>query len=82
MDDLLENLSEMKDIDIKNIKTNDLVDIRDVSVEGNLAKPERVREFIRQIKNPYCYKYGDFVIKAEFSSNGVSLEDRLQSIIS
>ena len=82
MDDLLENLSEMKDIDIKNIKTNDLVDIRDVSVEGNLAKPERVREFIRQIKNPYCYKYGDFVIQAEFSSNGVSLEDRLQSIIS
>lgn len=38
--------------------TAPLVDIRDVSVDKNLTREERVAEFIRQIKNPYCFKCG------------------------
>ena len=43
--------------DIKDLTTPDtLVDINDRSVNKDLPKPERIKEYIRQIKNPYCFK--------------------------
>lgn len=61
--------------------TSALVDIKDVSVDKNLTKEERIAEFIRQIKNPYCFKCGKFTIRAQFSESGVSLEDCLKQIL-
>ncbi len=61
--------------------TSALVDIKDVSVDKNLTKEERIAEFIRQIKNPYCFKCGKFTVRAQFSESGVSLEDCLKQIL-
>lgn len=61
--------------------TSALVDIKDVSVDKNLTKEERIAEFIRQIKNPYCFKCGKFTVRAQFSKSGVSLEDCLKQIL-
>ena len=58
-----------------------LVDIRDVSVDQSLPKEERIAEFIRQIKNPYCFRCGKFTVRAQFADNGVSLEDCLKQIL-
>lgn len=58
-----------------------LADIRDVSVDRNLPKEERIAEFLRQIKNPYCFKCGKFTVRAQFADNGVSLEDCLKQIL-
>ena len=58
-----------------------LVDIRDVSVDQSLPKEERIAEFLRQIKNPYCFKCGKFTVRAQFADNGVSLEDCLKQIL-
>lgn len=60
---------------------DDLVDISDVQVNRELSKPERIKEFVRQIKNPYCFRCGKFIVKATFADNGISLEDRLRSIL-
>lgn len=68
--------------DIKDLTTPDtLVDINDISVNKDLPKPERIKEYIRQIKNPYCFKCGNFVVTAKYSDKGLSIEDCLQSII-
>ena len=58
-----------------------LVDIRTVSVSKELPKEERIAEFVRQIKNPYCFNCGDFTIRATFASDGVTIEERLQGLI-
>lgn len=58
-----------------------LADIRDVSVDQSLPKEERIAEFLRQIKNPYCFRCGKFTVRAQFSSNGMSLEDCLKEIL-
>ena len=58
-----------------------LVDIRDVSVDQSLPKEEHIAEFIRQIKNPYCFRCGKFTVRAQFADNGVSLEDCLKQIL-
>lgn len=61
--------------------TSALADIKDVSVDKNLTKEERIAEFIRQIKNPYCFKCGKFTVRVQFSESGVSLEDCLKQIL-
>lgn len=58
-----------------------LADIRDVSVDQGLPKEERIAEFLRQIKNPYCFRCGKFTVRARFADNGVSLEDCLKEIL-
>lgn len=58
-----------------------LADIRDVSVNPNLPKEERIAEFLRQIQNPYCFRCGKFTVRARFARNGVTLEDCLKQIL-
>ena len=63
------------------IRTAELVDIRTVSVDMEKPKEERISEFVQQIRNPYLFKCGEFVVKASFSENGQSLEDCIKGII-
>jgi len=63
------------------IPTDELVDIRDVHVDASLPKLERIVEYIRQIKNPYHFKCGEFVVSVKYAKNGVSLEDCLERIV-
>ena len=58
-----------------------LVDIRDVSVSKELTREERISEFIRQIKDPYCFKCGRFTVRASFAADGATLEDCIKWII-
>ena len=60
---------------------DNLVDIREVSVEKNLPKEQRIESFVRQIKNPYRFRCGDFVVNASFSSGGLTLEECLKGIL-
>ncbi len=60
---------------------SELVDIRDVSVDPNLPREERIAEFVRQIKNPYLFRCGDFTIHAKYDPNGPSLEDCLKQAL-
>ena len=60
---------------------NELVDIRDVSVNKDLPKEERIADFVKQIKNPYRFRCGDFVINVCFASGGTTIEDCLKGIL-
>ena len=60
---------------------SELTDIRDIRINPALSKEERLEDFIRQIKDPYCFKCGKFTVRAQFSANGVSLEDCLKQIL-
>ena len=58
-----------------------LVDIREVSVNKDLPKEERIADFVKQIRNPYRFRCGDFVINACFASGGSTIEDCLKGIL-
>ena len=66
---------------MQNSLVTSLVDIRDVNVDKNLSKQERIAEFVRQIRDPYQFKCGNFTVTARFSENGPTLEDCLQRIV-
>ena len=63
------------------LNPQDLVDIRDVCGDKDLPKQERVAEFVRQIKDPYHFRCGKFVVTARFAEDGPTLEECLQRII-
>jgi hypothetical protein len=74
-------LEQMKNMDIRTVDPNDLIDLNDVHVDTNLPKIERIKDFIRQIKNPYCYKVGKTAVKVNYANDGVSLEERLENLL-
>ena len=75
------SISDMKSKDLSSIDRDALVDIRDVKVNTALPKRERALDFIRQIGNPYCFRCGKYIVKANFSQSGSSLEECLKGII-
>lgn len=58
-----------------------LVDIRDVKVNKDLPREDRIAEFVRQIKNPYRFKCGKFTVQASFAADGVPLEECIKGIL-
>jgi hypothetical protein len=57
--------------------SDNLIDIRDVSIDRELPKHERIAQYVSQIKNPYHFKYGKHTIRASFAENGPPLEECL-----
>ena len=47
--------------------TSELVDIETVHVREDLPVRERVKDYIRQIKNPYCYRSHGIVVRISFA---------------
>lgn len=62
-------------------RTGALVDIREVSVDKELSREERIAEFVRQIKDPYRFKCGRFTVQASFAAGGATLEECIKGIL-
>ena len=77
----IEQIEAMQNVDIRSVDPDTLRDIRDVKVNTDLPKRERILDFIRQIGNPYCYRHGKYVVKIGFADTDVTLEERMLSYI-
>ena len=62
--------------------TQTQVDIRDVKVDSSQGQPERIQSFLRQIKNPYCFKVGDVVVNVSYTEGGATLNDCFADMLS
>lgn len=59
----------------------ELVDIRDVMIDKSLTLEERVKSYVEQIKDPYCFKVGDVVVRVSYAGKDKSLTDSFTSMI-
>lgn len=64
---------------LRAIPMDELIDIRDVRINEKLSKEERIADYIKQIKNPYCYKYDKYRVITVFNEdeNSKTLEEHL-----
>lgn len=74
------NLEELREVDIRTVKPEKLVDITQIHIDENLEGKERAEEFIRQVKNPYCYMVGKMIVKASYSGDS-TLTERFQELV-
>lgn len=58
-----------------------LADIRTIRVDPSLPKEERIKEYLRQIKKPYCFKCGKFAVHVQYTPDGPSLEECLKQVL-
>ena len=75
------DLAQMKNVDIRTVDREALVDITEVQIDGKMPQKQRFDSFLRQIKNPYCYRCGNVVVKISFSDTDATLEDRLEQYL-
>lgn len=66
---------------IEGIDKSQLVDLRDVKIDQRLTKENRIKSYIKQVKNPYLFKVGDTAVRIRFTESGPSFEEKLLGII-
>ncbi len=54
---------------------SELVDIRDITIDTSLPVDERVKSYIQQIKDPYCFRVGDVKVRVSYSDTDRTLTD-------
>ena len=58
-----------------------LVDIRDVKVDRSLPVEDRIRSYVEQVKDPYCFRVGDVKVRVSFASNGRTVNDSFTDML-
>ena len=69
------NSENLKNVNLKTVDRSTLVDRSRIRLNPNLSHQDRLRDYVRQIKNPYCYLDGKTVVKITFSETETTLED-------
>ncbi len=72
------SIEDMKNVDVRTVDPETLVDVTKIVIDGRLSRKERIAEYLRQVKNPYCYRVGDVIVKNSFSNDGISLQERFE----
>ena len=71
----------MKSVDPKIVDRNALIQRSSVRLDPAASREERLRDFIQQIKNPYCYLDGKTVVKITFANTATTIEDCLENYL-
>ena len=62
------------------INRDELVDIATVKINTDLPVEERIKDYIKQIKNPYCYLCNGVVVRISFAGKS-KLSDCLKTAL-
>ena len=76
-----EELRKMKDVDIRTVDKNQLVDLNSVVIDESRPVQERMMSFIQQIGNPYCFRVGDVAVKVVYKENGPTFQQNLEDML-
>ena len=72
------SVETMRSVNPKTVDRSTLVQRDSIRLEPAAAQDDRLRDFIRQIRNPYFYLDGKTVVKISFSKTDTTLEDCLE----
>ena len=71
----------MKSIDPRTVDRSTLMQRSSVRLDPSAPREERLRDFIQQIRNPYCYLDGKTVVKISFTNTATTIEDCLENYL-
>ena len=72
---------EMKRVDVRTVPRENLSDIRKVAVRKQKSAQDKVRDYLAETGNPYCFRVGDVVVKNTYAEDGPDLNDLLRQLI-
>ena len=72
------NFDDMRNIDIHTVEPNTLIDIQDIKIDIEKPLKERIIDYLKQIHNPYCFKYGKYIVKVNFAETNLTMEECME----
>ena len=57
------------------------VDIRDVKIDRSAPLEERMKSYVKQIKNPYMFKVGNTVVRVSYANTQQTINDNFVNLI-
>ena len=74
----VEELKRLENMDIRDLKREELDNAGDIEVDRSKPAVQRMREFLEKTKNPYAENVGEYVLMVTFSQTSQdTLEDRM-----
>ena len=71
------NTIMMKNTDVRLVEKSQLVDISGVKINPIDSPEKKMKDYIEQVKNPYCFLCNGYAVKLEFDDGNKSIEDCL-----
>ena len=65
------------DTDLSQMDFDTLREVDILKIDQTLPKEQRMADFIRQVKNPYCFKVGKVAVSVGFANTGVTFEQQM-----
>ena len=60
---------------------DELVDIRTVHVDRSLPLEERMRSYVEQVKDPYCFRVGNVKVRVSYAGKDNTLNDSFSTML-
>ena len=79
--DMVQRMEKGKEMDIREAVAEELTDILEIEIDREMDEEGKRAEYLRQIRNPYLYRQGEYVVKVTFADTEATLADRLQEYI-
>ena len=78
----IEEFERLKNMSIDEVDESELVDINDVDIRMDLPPKERLKHSFSQVKNPFFFKVGKYVVKSTFSEDsGCTIGDCVKGLL-
>ncbi|MCL2106736.1 MAG: hypothetical protein FWH26_06745 [Oscillospiraceae bacterium] len=76
-----QELEKFKSLDITDVNQNDLQELKEVNLYSDLPVQERLKLFLCQIGNPYCFKVNGTPVQISFSGGPKTLDEALNNYL-
>ena len=74
----VEELKKLEEMDIRDLKREELDDAGDIEIDRSKPAKQRMLEFLEKTKNPYAENVGEYILMVTFSKTSEeTLEDRM-----
>lgn len=72
------DFNALRQVDVRTVDPDTLVDISKIEIDKTLPREQRMAEFVRQVKNPYCFRVGKVAVSVGYSDDGATFEQRME----
>ena len=74
------NIKKLKSTDLNSFGKENLINIKDVNIDIDTPKQQRIEKYLNDIKHPYLFISGDLIVHIEYVEKNISLQQKIEKI--
>ncbi len=74
-------IDKFMSVDVTKENVEDLTDISTLKFDNSLPKEKRLAYIMKNLDNPFCFRYGNMGIQLEFDDGAPSIEEILTGFL-